>query len=195
MTALAFVDPVFDSQAVFRCVMEAMARPGTIVSCGEALAPPAPLAPAGAAALLTLADFETPLWIAPSFPEAVGDYLTFHTGAPRAAAPDRAAFALVDLAADGLTLARFAQGDPEYPDRSTTVVAQAAALGQGERFSLAGPGIRGEAALAFAPSPADFVDQWAANRAGFPLGVDLVLTAGARLAALPRATAIAREAR
>ena len=53
-------------------------------------------------------------------PRRVGDYLAFHTGAPRAAAPDKAAFALVDLAADGLDLARFAQGTAEYPDRSTT---------------------------------------------------------------------------
>ena len=47
-------------------------RRGRLFACGEALAPPAPLAPAAAAALLTLADFETPLWIAPSFAAASG---------------------------------------------------------------------------------------------------------------------------
>ncbi len=73
MSALAFADPTFESQAAFRRLMRALSAPGTILSCGEALAPPAPLARAAAAALLTLADFETPLWIAPSFPAAVGD--------------------------------------------------------------------------------------------------------------------------
>jgi alpha-D-ribose 1-methylphosphonate 5-triphosphate synthase subunit PhnH len=67
MTAFAFADPVFESQATFRSVLHAMASPGQIVDAGEALAPPAPLGRAAAAALLTLADFETPLWIAPSF--------------------------------------------------------------------------------------------------------------------------------
>jgi alpha-D-ribose 1-methylphosphonate 5-triphosphate synthase subunit PhnH len=195
MSALAFADPVFESQTAFRRIMQAMARPGTIVACGERLAPPAPLSRAAAAALLTLADFETPLWIAPSFPTAVGDYLAFHTGAPRIAAPDRATFALVDLAADGLELSRFAHGTAEYPDRSTTIVAQAAALDSGPRLRLAGPGVSGEATVGVSPLTADFVAQWSANRAGFPLGVDLIFVADARLAALPRSTLVCEGAR
>jgi alpha-D-ribose 1-methylphosphonate 5-triphosphate synthase subunit PhnH len=195
MSALAFADPTFESQTAFRRVMRAMSAPGSILSCGETLAPPAPLARAAAATLLTLADFETPLWIAPSFPQAVSDYLAFHTGAPRAAAPDKAAFALVDLSADGLDLARFALGTAEYPDRSTTIVAQAAAFDAGPRLRLGGPGIKGEATLAVSPLPPDFAAQWVANRARFPLGVDLVVVADARLAALPRSVTIAEGAR
>ena len=60
---------------------------------------------------------------------------------------------------------------------------------------LGGPGIKGEATLAASPLPNDFVAQWAANRAGFPLGVDLIFVVGARLAALPRSTTIAEGAR
>jgi alpha-D-ribose 1-methylphosphonate 5-triphosphate synthase subunit PhnH len=195
MSALAFADPTFESQAAFRRIMRAMSAPGTIHPCGEALAPPAALARAAAAALLTLADFETPLWIAPSFPQAVGDYLAFHTGAPRAATPDKAAFALIELSADGLDLAGFASGTAEYPDRSTTIVAQASTLEAGPRFRLSGPGIKGEATFAVSPLPIDFVAQWAANRAGFPLGVDLIFVADAHLAALPRSTAIIGGAR
>ena len=41
-----------------------------------------------------------------------------------------------------------------------------------------------------ARASADFLVQWAAHRAGFPLGVDLIFVADARLAALPRSTAI-----
>jgi alpha-D-ribose 1-methylphosphonate 5-triphosphate synthase subunit PhnH len=199
MTALAFADPVFESQAVFRRIMRAMAVPGAIFHCGESLAPPAPLAPAAAAALLTLADFEAPLWIAPSFAAASGGavaaYLTFHTGAPLAPAPDKAAFALIDLASDGLRLERFARGTAEYPDRSTTVVAQGASLGEGPALRLAGPGVAGEAELRAAPLPDDFLAQWAVNRGRFPLGVDLILAAATRLACLPRSLAISGEAR
>lgn len=199
MTALAFADPVFESQAVFRRIMRAMATPGTIFPCGEALAPPAPLAPAAAAALLTLADFETPLWIAPSFAAASGGavaaYLTFHTGAPIAPSPDTAAFALIDLAADGLRLERFGQGSAEYPDRSTTVVAQGASLSEGPALRLAGPGVQGEAELCAAPLPADFLAQWRTNRGGFPLGVDMILAAGTKLVCLPRSVVLSEETR
>ena len=195
MSALAFADPTFESQTAFRRIMRAMSAPGTILACGEALAPPPPLARAAAAALLTLADFETPLWIAPSFPDAVGDYLAFHSAAPRAAAPDKATFALVDLSVAGLDLARFALGTAEYPDRSTTIVAQASTLAAGPRLRLSGPGINGEATLAVSPLPADFAAQWAANRAGFPLGVDLIFVADFSLTALPRSTAIIEGAR
>jgi alpha-D-ribose 1-methylphosphonate 5-triphosphate synthase subunit PhnH len=195
MSALAFADPTFESQTAFRSIMRAMSAPGTILACGEALAPPAPLARAAAAALLTLADFETPLWIAPSFPQAVADYLAFHTGAPRAAESQQATFALVDLAADGLDLARFASGTAEYPDRSTTIVIQASALTSASRLRLNGPGIKDEATLAVSPLPTDFVAQWAANHAGFPLGVDLIVVADVRLAALPRSITIVEGAR
>ncbi len=195
MTALAFSDPVLELQAVFRRIMGAMAAPGTIVFCGEALAPPAALAPAAAAALLTLADFETPLWIAPSFGGEVAAYLTFHTGAPLAPQPGKAAFALIDLAADGLRLDHFAEGSAEYPDRSTTVVAQGASLCDGPALRLAGPGVEGETELRATPLPEDLLVQWRSNRGGFPLGVDLILAAGTKLACLPRSVVLSEERR
>jgi alpha-D-ribose 1-methylphosphonate 5-triphosphate synthase subunit PhnH len=195
MTDLAFADPVFQSQAVFRRIMRAMAAPGTIVDCSEALAPPAPLAPAAAAALLTLADYETSLWIAPSFGRAAAEYFVFHTGAPIAASRSAAAFALVDLRADGLRLEDFALGSAEYPDRSTTIVAQGAALGEGAAMTLSGPGVRGEIEFRASGLPDDFLAQWRVNRGRFPLGVDLILAAGAKLACLPRSIAISRGTR
>jgi alpha-D-ribose 1-methylphosphonate 5-triphosphate synthase subunit PhnH len=193
MSAAAFADPSRDSQAAFRAILDATARPGTVKACGATLTPPAPLCAAAAAALLTLADFETPLWLAPAFAggEAAA-WLKFHTGAPLAASAGKAAFALVDAA--GFDLARFAQGTADYPDRSTTVILQLDSLRQGDLLRLAGPGVRGEAALQISPLPRDFLDQWAANGAAFPLGVDLILAAGAEIAALPRSTRIARGA-
>ncbi|HME83165.1 MAG TPA: phosphonate C-P lyase system protein PhnH [Roseiarcus sp.] len=188
MSALAFADPVFESQAAFRAILGAVARPGAILACGGGLEPPAPLSPAAAAAFLALADFETPLWIAPSLSAngEIAAYLKFHTGATLAAAPDRAAFALVDPASDAMRLADFAQGTPDYPDRSTTIVVQLRSLSQGPRLLLAGPGVRGEATLAVEPLPDDFAVQWQKNHAAFPLGVDLILASGVEVAALPR---------
>jgi alpha-D-ribose 1-methylphosphonate 5-triphosphate synthase subunit PhnH len=192
MSALAFADPAVESQAAFRAILRAIASPGAIETCGRGLAPPSPLSPAAAAAILTLADFETPLWIASSL-AAGGEaaaYLKFHTGAPLAASPGQAAFALIDLERDGLDLKSFAQGEPDYPDRSTTVVAQTRSLARRPGMRIAGPGVSGTAEFDFSPTPGDFLSQWEANRATFPLGVDLILTHGTELAVLPRSVRV-----
>ena len=188
MSAVAFADPAVESQAAFRAILRAIASPGAIETCGSGLAPPPPLSGAAAAAILTLADFETPLWIAPSLKangEAVA-YLKFHTGAPLAASPDQAAFALVDLERDSLDLESFAQGAPDYPDRSTTVVAETRLLARRPAMRIAGPGVHGTAEIEFGPTPDDFLSQWRANHSRFPLGVDLILAHGFELAVLPR---------
>jgi alpha-D-ribose 1-methylphosphonate 5-triphosphate synthase subunit PhnH len=196
MSALAFAEPVFESQAAFRAILRAMASPGEIVAAGVGLEPPAPLAPAAAAALLTLADFETPLWIAPSFAgSGVEAYLRFHTGAALAATPENAAFALADAGDDALDLERFSRGTAEYPDRSTTLVLQVRRLAAGAGLRLVGPGVRGASELQVEPLPADFLAQWQVNHAGFPLGIDLILAAGSRLAALPRSVVATGGAR
>jgi len=190
VSALAFADPVFESQAAFRSVLRAMASPGQIVDAGEALAPPPPLGRAAAAALLTLADFETPLWIGPSFAGSeVEAYLRFHTGAALAS-PENAAFALVDAENDAVDLECFSQGTAEYPDRSTTLILQVRRLTPGAGLRLVGPGVHGASVLDVAPLAAHFLTQWAANHASFPLGIDLILTAGPTLAALPRSVAV-----
>jgi len=188
MSALAFFDSVRDSQGVFREILRAMSSPGTVVHAAAELAPPHGLSPAAAAAILTLVDFETPLWIAPSFPgrAEVAAYLRFHTGAPFASTPEAAAFALVDTELGTLTLRDFVQGTAEYPDRSAMVVAQVRALSGGAPLRMVGPGVRGTAELAPRALPDDFVSQWRDNRATFPLGVDLILCADDQIAALPR---------
>jgi alpha-D-ribose 1-methylphosphonate 5-triphosphate synthase subunit PhnH len=183
----AFRDPPKDSQRVFRTVMSAMARPGTILPLEPEFTTPAPLGASAAAVLLTLADFETPLWldaVAASEP-AVTAFLRFHTGARLVSDPHEAAFALIAEPAQAPPLAAFAQGLPDYPDRSTTVVYQVETLTlAGWRF--VGPGIKQDIAVRAEPLPANFAGQLAANRAGFPLGVDLIYAAPRAMAALPR---------
>ena len=186
--APGFADPVIEGQAAFRAVMDALARPATLHDIGNDLAPPAGVMPAAAAAILALCDFETRLWLSPSLRGAAGDYLRFHTDAPLTEKPELAAFALLDLAEDDLILKDFAQGLPDYPDRSTTIVVQTSSLVTGAPLRVSGPGIATTAMLHLAGLPDDFADQWAANRAGFPLGVDLVFVSGHQIVALPRSS-------
>jgi alpha-D-ribose 1-methylphosphonate 5-triphosphate synthase subunit PhnH len=197
MLAPGFSNPVLASQAVFRTVMEAMARPGSIAEIDVAVTPPAPLGIAAAALALTLLDFETPVWLDPMLAAApeVDGWLKFHTGAPRTADPASAAFAFITEPAAIPGFDAFSLGSIEYPDCSTTLVLEVETLTERDAFRLSGPGIKGSRSLAAAPLPADFAERVAANRALFPRGVDVVLTCGRRLAALPRSTNLSRSDR
>ncbi len=183
-----FADPVFGAQSTFRAVMDAMARPGTIGEIGDHVAPPAPLGVAAAAIACTLADADTNVWLDAGMArsQTVRDWLTFYSGAPFVDTPERAAIALVAESAAMPALADFNQGTQDYPDRSTTIVVQVEALDGGEALVFAGPGILQRMSITPRGLPAGFAAQWAANRARFPRGIDLVLAAGSRFLCLPR---------
>ncbi len=187
-----FADPVGAAQATFRAVLTAMAEPGRIMRLDLALEPPRPLGLAAAAIALSLLDGDTPLWCDPASQPAAAS-LRFHTGAPLVAAPERARFALIAAPGAAPSLAAFDAGSDEYPDRSATLIVAVERLGAGETLSLRGPGIPERRALAAAGLPAGFRREWRANHARFPRGIDIVLTAGDRLAGLPRSVEIVEE--
>jgi alpha-D-ribose 1-methylphosphonate 5-triphosphate synthase subunit PhnH len=87
-------------------------------------------------------------------------------------------------------LDRFDPGTDEYPDRSATVIVQVDTLSGGAGRRLTGPGIESEARLDAPGLPERFWEGLRANHGRFPRGVDVLLTAGSRLAALPRTTAV-----
>lgn len=192
MTVHAFTHPVFDAQRVFRAAMNALARPGTLQTLEADLNPPPQLPKELAALTLAFADHETPVWLDAALtgsPDVI-EYLRFHTGAPIAQRPGDAAFALISDAALCPSLASFTQGTPDYPDRSTTLLIQADTLRSSRTLSLRGPGISGSAVLRAEPLPPSFVREWAANRALFPRGVDILMAADGWLAGLPRSTEV-----
>lgn len=190
----AWDDSVHDAQQAFRAVLKALSEPGTLQTLPFALTAPAPLDIASTAVCLTLCDCDTPLWLngAAANP-ALDAYLRFHCGAPIVATPGAAAFALIVAPQDGVQLDQFAQGSPEYPDRSATLVIQVASLTQGPQRRLTGPGIAGETLLCVDGLPDNFDAQWQHNAAAFPLGVDVILCCGNALVGLPRTTHIHRS--
>lgn len=186
-----FTDAVTHAQGVFRSVMDAMARPGSIGVVDVAVAPPAPLGIAAGALLLTLCDHDTPIWVTPVLAKsALPGWIGFHTGASLTSTKTDAKFAFVEAGAPFPSLSQFALGTQEYPDRSTTLIVEVASLEGGQPLQLSGPGIRDTATITPKGLPETFLRQWADNRALFPRGVDLVLTAGRRFIALPRTTKI-----
>jgi alpha-D-ribose 1-methylphosphonate 5-triphosphate synthase subunit PhnH len=108
----------------------------------------------------------------------------FHCGARRVGAVD---FVLADALPD---LAGLDAGSDECPERSVTVILQVAALGRGDGFTLAGPGLAGPGRFLVEGLPGDFVARWAANHGLYPRGVDLILCAGTQMAALPRSVSV-----
>ncbi|KRE00737.1 hypothetical protein ASE61_19990 [Bosea sp. Root670] len=195
MIAPGFSDPVFQSQAAFRALLTALSEPGTLQQVAGEIAPPEGLATATATALLTLADYETPVWL----PEGLrngpaGAWLRFHCAAALVNDPTEAAFAVIDGAADEPRLSAFNLGTDQFPDRSTTVIVQVAALEGGSVFTLSGPGIPGTRNIAPQGLRPGFTDELRENGALYPLGVDVLFAHGESLIGLPRSTQI-EEAR
>lgn len=182
-----FADPTLDSLRVFRALLDAMARPGSISPVVPARGAPDCLDGAAAAICLCLADLDTPVWLDPELRGAVA-WLRFHTGCRVTERPETAAFALVGDSRRLPALAAFAQGEPDYPERSTTIIVQVPTLVPGEGWVMSGPGVDGTARLAVAGFGPDFPTAWRANNERFPCGVDMVFAAGDCVAALPRTT-------
>lgn len=190
--AAGFRAPVDDAQQVFRTVMQAMARPGKVVTLHAVFAGTPPLPPTLAAIALALSDFETPLWLDDALRAhaETARYIQFHTGARLIEEHDQAAFALIADPEHMPPLSTFNQGTLEYPDRSTTLILAVNSLEKGAPLRLSGPGIQTSATLAPDPVVRDLTAQLIANRSNFPRGVDIIFAAPTAVAALPRSTVV-----
>jgi alpha-D-ribose 1-methylphosphonate 5-triphosphate synthase subunit PhnH len=168
--------------------MDAIAQPGCIVDLGRAVQPPAPLEPAAAAFLATLADYDTPVWIEDNGADAAASWLTFHTGTAITKDPSAASFAVLSKNSPVSGWRNFAMGSLAYPDRSATLLLPVASLRDGTPLTIRGPGIQTVAVTAPRGLPDGFTETMVINAARFPLGFDLLMTCGSELLALPRTT-------
>jgi alpha-D-ribose 1-methylphosphonate 5-triphosphate synthase subunit PhnH len=193
-----FADPVHDTQAVFRTLLDALSRPGTIGVIGEVLPKPPELPelskphraraePAAFAALLTLCDYATPVWLAQP-DTALASALRFHTGAPLVDTPANAAFAYIHDAEALPPLESFAPGSAESPEQSATLLIRVDALTGGAPVVLSGPGIRATTTISPGGLPTRFWRERATLAPLFPSGIDCYLVCGTRLIGLPRTT-------
>ena len=177
-----FSEAPIQSARAFREILEAIARPGSLRSVTGAV-PPDPLSGAAGVVLLTLCDSTTPLYLAGDCDNPkVRSWVAFHIGAPIVGAEQ------ADFALGGWTalqpVDRFRIGEPDYPDRSATLIVEMDWL-TNHGPVLTGPGIETASWLNLPETGA-----FRANRALFPLGFDTIFTSGARIAALPRSTRV-----
>jgi alpha-D-ribose 1-methylphosphonate 5-triphosphate synthase subunit PhnH len=186
-----FADPVHDAQKTFRAILDAMAHPGRIVDLPVKLQAPKPLRCAATAVALTLFDHDTPVWLDTTVAESgrAMDFLRFHCGCPFVDGPGKGRFALIGDTTTLPHLGRFDAGSDAWPDESATLVIEVSSLDGGPAVTLTGPGIECETNFAPFGLPDWFWGAWAVNHAAYPLGLDVILTCGKTLAALPRSTA------
>ncbi|WP_233806054.1 phosphonate C-P lyase system protein PhnH [Paraburkholderia sp. HP33-1] len=184
-----FADPVHDTQAVFRTLLDALSRPGTIGVIGDVLPElrNTPAEPAAFAALLTLCDYATPVWLAQP-DTALASALRFHTGAPLVDAPGEAAFVYLQDANALPSLESFAPGSAESPEQSATLLIRVDALTGGAPVTLSGPGILDTETISPDGLPTRFWQERAMLAPLFPCGIDCYLVCGQRVIGLPRTT-------
>ncbi|TNV16444.1 phosphonate C-P lyase system protein PhnH [Buttiauxella sp. B2] len=184
----AFNLPVQDAQQSFRRLLKAMSEPGVIVALHSLQHGWKPLNVASTSVLLTLADNDTPVWISDALSNDVTlQNVRFHTNAPVSLTPEQAQFAVADSAISAEQLNALAQGTDVAPDTSATLILQVSSLSGGRMLRLTGAGIREERMIA--PQLPDCVIHELTERPHpFPLGIDLILTCGERMLAIPRTT-------
>ncbi len=188
--APGLADPVHDGQAIFRVLLDALARPAQVHRIAPELGGGIDGVPSAALAILyTLCDYATPVWLARAH-DALADALRFHTGAPLAATQDQAAFAWVADPSAMPPLAGFAQGTAESPEYGATVLIAVDDFERGPALVCRGPGIEHQARFAPAGLPPGFWRERAELAAGFPCGIDLIFISGNRLIGVPRTTLI-----
>jgi len=167
-------------QRVFRRLLDAAARPGTVAELSDLAAG----APAWLAVLSVFVDR------AVSFADPDGLLGTRDRAflPARSEAPDRAAWLLRDGRRPVPACFVPALGTLEEPERGATLALRVEGVGRGRSLHLSGPGIEGSRSLAVA----GLDPSWLTARCGwcafFPRGVDVVLADRERVAVLPRTT-------
>lgn len=197
---------VAHSQQVFRAVMDALARPGTVHRLPGGVAAPSALLP-----LLALADLGTPACVLADAGEWA-DVVRAMTSAPAAVlAQAQLVAALRPVTGDELASLR--TGTAEAPENGALACLSVAGLRPlpdgagacgasgdgagatgGRRLRLSGPGIPGTRNLLVTGLPPGFVAVRRELTSGFPAGADLLLVSSdGDLAGLPRTTLIDEE--
>lgn len=186
-----FDHAAFDSNAVFRVLLDAMSRPGRIYDLPLSIASPDGLNATTTATLLAMADMDTTIWMSPSCAtKAATDHLKFHCGCPITDDVKQADFAVAPGNDDLSFITDLPVGNAEYPDQSATLILMVDEISDAPSLTLKGPGIKDTHSLSISGLPASFHAWRAENHHLFPCGVDVIFASPTQIAALSRTTRI-----
>jgi len=186
-----FEHAAFDSNAVFRVLLDAMSRPGRIYDLPLEIASPDGLNATTTATLLAMADMDTTIWLSPSCAEKPAiDHLKFHCGCPISKDVTQADFAVARIDDDLSFITDLSVGNAEYPDQSATLILMVDDITNAPSMALKGPGIKDMHHLEIKNLPESFHAWRAENHHMFPCGVDVIFASPTKIAALSRTTKI-----
>jgi alpha-D-ribose 1-methylphosphonate 5-triphosphate synthase subunit PhnH len=186
-----FEHAAYDSNAVFRVLLDAMSRPGRIYDLPLEIAAPNGLNATTTAKLLAMADMDTSIWLSPSCAtKAASDHLKFHCGCPITSDAKDADFAVADIKDDLSFITDLSMGNAEYPDQSATLILMVDDISDAPSMILSGPGIKDRHSLSVSGLPAHFHTWRSENHHSFPCGVDVIFASPTKIAALSRTTRI-----
>lgn len=193
------LDPVRNTQATYRVLLDALARPGLVRQLPTP-AHGAPGHPWAAAVLLTLLDHETSLHTA-SGDAPLADFVRQRTAAPEAP-PETADFVFATAPTSErklvATIAVMKRGTLAYPDDSAALVLaverlEQAAQADARPLALSGPGVAEGHTLTVAALGPEFLAARAVAVKDYPRGIDLFLVdRHGQVAGLPRSTRVGR---
>lgn len=194
-------DIVFDSQQVFRLLMDAMSRPGKINKLTDYgfTSIPSGFNPYVLTLVKTLGDNTVTFSIAGDRKESWESYLEINTGAKLdfVNQADYVVFQGPIFSQDILTVKR---GTLEFPEDSATAIITVDCLGKKEdsiltapasAFTMRGPGIKDVITLKIGGLDKKFGQALAEANAIFPLGIDIIMVdVEGQLACIPRTTKV-----
>jgi alpha-D-ribose 1-methylphosphonate 5-triphosphate synthase subunit PhnH len=194
-------DDVFDSQAVFRMLLDSMSRPGKIcrLPSHPYKAPPQGFCPPALSILKTLCDHRVTFSIGGVHARAEWiRYLEVNL-ASSFRNVEKADYVLLDGASYDGAFALLNRGSVEFPESSATALLSVTALAEGVDSSeapicdlvLTGPGVDGKTRLSVSGlDPAYAAERSRTNR-HYPLGIDLFLVdPEGRVAGIPRTSTV-----
>lgn len=184
-----FTNPVYDSQYIFKTILNSMAAPGTIQHITPLCEAPDTINPTTGAVCLTLFDSDTRVWLSDQS-ASLGNWLKFHCGCEIVHDQQKADFALIVKGSQLPDLESFSLGTPENPDKSTTIITEVESLETGSKYITQGPGIKDENSFSAQGLQLELVNHLMACKPLFPMGFDLIITAENSLASLTRTTTI-----
>lgn len=186
-------DKVFDTQKIYRLMLDAMARPGKIIDlpCLD-ICPPSGLSGYAAGLAFTLLDAETTFAVLPA--DALWqDYLAVNTGA-KPAVPAAAEFILLTGQRHAPEIAEANRGSLLAPEGGATLfilVGGIAADAGSIKLTLTGPGVDGQATVMLEGLILANLESILSLNSEYPLGVDcFFVDRRGRLFAIPRSTSV-----
>lgn len=192
----ASFDKVFDTQRIYRLILDAMARPGIVNSLSVfKLHPPSGLSLAAAAVALTLFDSETCFSVLP-YDQAIIDYLMINTGAA-ACLVDAAEFILVNGREEVMEINEVCCGTLISPEKGATLIMMVDSLVatvHGSKLVLKGPGIKDSSWMNISGLDQENIRAISELNQEYPLGVDVIYVDQAgNVACVPRSSVVQWE--